>query len=52
MTVLEDNQCNEAESRYLSDFIHYKKLDEELRYFRENAHEESESGLPFPYLTL
>jgi hypothetical protein len=51
-SLLEDNQRNETDLRYLSDFIHYKKLDEEFRYFRENAREESESDLPFPYLTL
>jgi hypothetical protein len=51
-SLLEDTRRNETELRYLSDFIHYKKLDEEFRYFRENAHEEPESELPFPYLTL
>ena len=38
--------------KYLNDFIHYKKLDEEYRYFREHAHEDESLELPFPYLTL
>jgi hypothetical protein len=52
MSLLEDTKRNEADLRYLTDFIHYKNLDEEFRYFRENAHEDTESELPFPYLTL
>lgn len=40
------------EMRYLYDFIHYKELDEEYWYFRENAHEETSKALPFPSLVL
>jgi hypothetical protein len=50
--LLRDQEIAHEEIRYLSDFISYKKLDEEYRYFRENAHEEYEDDLPFPILTL
>lgn len=49
---VEDCNHNEADLRYLNEFIRYKKLDEEYQYFRENAHEEYEEAMPFPYLTL
>lgn len=42
--------CSE-EARYMHDFIHYKNLENEFRYFCENAHEE-DSELPFPYLVI
>lgn len=48
----EDQKHNDAEWKYLSDFIHYKKLDEEYIYFRENAHEEVDENMPFSRLTL
>lgn len=50
--LLRDQEIAHEGIRYLSDFISYKKLDEEYRYFRENAHEEYEEDLPFPILTL
>lgn len=50
--LLRDQEIAHEEIRYLSDFISYKKLDEEYRYFRENAHEDYEDDLPFPILTL
>lgn len=50
--LLRDQEIAHEEIRYLSDFISHKKLDEEYRYFRENAHEEYEEDLPFPTLTL
>ena len=51
-SLVEDCNHNEADLRYLNEFIRYKKLDEEYQYFRENAHEEYEEDMPFPYLTL
>lgn len=50
--LIEDNKRNEEDLRYLSEFIRYKKLEEEFRYFKENAHEEYEPDLPFSNLTL
>lgn len=50
--LIEDQRCAEEDLRYLKDFIHYKKLDDEFRYFREHAHEDENSELPFPYLVL
>ena len=52
LSLLDDHKLAEEDLKYLNAFIHYKKLDEEFRYFRENAHEEYEPDLPFPYLTL
>ena len=52
LDLLEEHKHTEEDLRYLNDFIHYKKLDEEFRYFREHAHEENEPDLPFSYLTL
>ena len=46
------HERNEEELRYLHDFVHYQKLDEEFQYFREHAHEDENSELPFPYLVL
>ena len=40
------------ELRYLYEFISYKNLADEYRYFRENAHEEFDDEHPFPNLTL
>ena len=50
--LMDDQDKDLAEIRYLSEFISYKGLDEEYRYFCENAHEEYEEDLPFPHLTL
>ena len=47
----EHNHAKE-DMRYMHDFIHYKNLDDEFSYFREHAHEDENSELPFPYLTL
>ena len=52
LNLIEDEKCAREELRYLNDFVRYKKLDEEFRYFREHAHEENEPDLPFPHLTL
>lgn len=50
--LIEEKNRDDIERRYLREFIHYKKLDEEFKYFRENAHEEVEENLPFSKLTL
>lgn len=50
--VLDEQRRDSEELRYLKDFIHYQELEEEYLYFRRNAHEEEDSDLPFPYLTL
>ena len=50
--LIEDHRRSEENLRYLRDFIHYKNLEDEFRYFKENAHEEYEPDLPFSYLTL
>ena len=47
-----EHECTLEEERYMNDFIHYKNLDEEFRYFKEHAHEDTETELPFPYLVL
>ena len=40
------------ELHYLHEFISYKGLTEEYRFFKENAHEEYDENCPFPHLTL
>ena len=50
--LIDDNRRNEEDLKYLKDFVHYKKLDEEFHYFREHAHEDENTELPFPYLVL
>ena len=52
LDLIEDHKRAEEALKYLKDFVHYKSLDEEFRYFREHAHEDENSELPFPYLTL
>ena len=52
LDLIDDHKRAEEDLRYLHVFVHYKKLDEEFRYFREHAHEDEDSELPFPYLTL
>lgn len=50
--LIADHKCAENELRYLKEFIHYKKLDEEFHFFKEHSHEEYEPDIPLPYLTL
>ena len=52
MSLTEDYRNLEEELRYLCEFLSYKQLEEEFRYFRANAHEEYDEDMPFPYLTL
>lgn len=52
LDLIDDHKRSEEDLRYLSDFIHYKKLDDEFQYFKEHAHEDKDSELPFPYLVL
>ena len=50
--LIENHKRAEEDLKYLKDFVHYKKMDEEFSYFREHAHEDENSELPFPYLVL
>lgn len=52
LDLMDDHKRSEEDLRYLNDFIHYKKLDDEFRYFKEHAHEDKDSELPFPSLVL
>ena len=52
LDLIEDHKRAEEDLKSLKDFVRYKRLDEEFRYFREHAHEDESSELPFPYLTL
>ena len=52
LNLIDDHNRNEEDLRYLNDFIHYKDLDEEFHYFKEHAHEDTETDLPFPNLVL
>ena len=50
--LLEDAERNQTKLSYLWDFIHYHRLDDAYRYFRENAHEEQTEDMPFSHYTL
>lgn len=52
LDLIEDHKRTEEDLKYLKDFVHYKKMDEEFSYFREHAHEDENSEFPFPYLVL
>ena len=41
-----------AELKYLYDFVKYRELEEDFRFFRENAHLDSKKDLPFPSYVL
>ena len=47
-----DCQDLSKEYQYLSDFIHYKGLTEEFRYFRKHAHPDGDKDLPVPRYVL
>lgn len=42
LDLIDDHKRAEKDLRHLHDFVHYKKLDEEFRYFREHAHEDED----------
>lgn len=48
----ESNRKYSEERRYLTDFIHWKGLDEEFQKFRKEAVEEIDPDNPFPYLIM
>ena len=52
LDLIEEHKRAEEDLKYLKDFVHYKRMDEEFSYFREHAHEDENSELPFPYLVL
>lgn len=52
LELIEEHDRTQEDCRYMHDFIHYKNLNEEFRYFRKHAHENTETELPFPYLVL
>lgn len=52
LELIENHKRAEEDLKYLKNFVHYKKMDEEFSYFREHAHEDENSELPFPYLVL
>ena len=52
LELIENHKRAEEDLKSLKDFVHYKKMDEEFSYFREHAHEDENSELPFPYLVL
>lgn len=52
LELIEDHNRTLAELRYMSEFITYKKLDDEFQYFQKHAHEIRDEDLPFSRLTL
>lgn len=52
LDLIAEHEQTQKELRYLRDFVRYQKLDKEFEYFKEHAHEDENSELPFPYLVL
>lgn len=52
LELIDEHERTKEEKRYMNDFIHYKNLDDEFAYFKEHAHEDPDTELPFPYLVL
>lgn len=52
LELIDEHEHTKEEHRYMNDFIHYKKLDDEFDYFKKHAHEDPETDLPFPYHVL
>lgn len=53
MTALqEDFRRQQEELAYLRAYIRWKHLEDEYRYFAQNAYEVRREDLPFPHLTL
>ena len=52
LDLIDEHERTKKDWRYMHDFIHYQKLDEEFHYFKEHAHEDENSELPFPHLVL
>lgn len=50
--VRESTREYSKEWRYLTDFIHWKGLDEEYRQFQQEAVVEDDPNNPFPYLVM
>lgn len=52
LSMLESQEIDRTEIRYLFDFLIYKDLEEEYQHFRKNAHEVQDEDKPFPRFTL
>lgn len=52
LDLMDDHKRSEEDLRYLNDFIRYKNPDDEFQYFKEHAHEDKDSELPFSILVL
>lgn len=52
LDITDDNERFLNELRYLEAFIDWKNLNDEFLYFKNNAYEKYDGGLPFSRLTL
>ena len=52
LDITDDNERYLKDLRYLEAFIDWKNLNEEFRYFKNNAYEKYDEDLPFSRLTL
>lgn len=50
--MIADERIREEEMRYMKDYIKWKKLDADYAIFRQNAHEDTETDMPFPRLVM
>lgn len=46
------NRRYASENEYMTDFIHWKNLEKEYQYFKENAIRDSNEEIPFPRYIL
>lgn len=52
LELIDEHNHSKEDMRYMHDFIRYKNLEEEFRFFKEHAYEDTDTELPFPYLVL
>ena len=52
LSTLEEIRRLDKELRYLNDFIHWRNLEQEFRWFQHEAHEETNPDSPFPRLVM
>ena len=52
LELIDEHKQAREDIRYMHDFIRYKNLNDEFSYFKEHAHEDTDTELPFPYLVL
>ena len=50
--MISEARIRDEELRYMKDFISWKNLDEDYAVFRQKAHEDTDTDMPFPRLIM